>query len=362
MKAEPISICMIGKNEEFFLEKTLKAAWAFLTQMAKGSELVFVDTGSADRTKEIAGRYTDRVFDFAWCDDFSDARNYSLDKAKNDLVFSLDCDEVILPCDAGEIQQILAVYGDYLGNVTIRSRTMDGRGGETASEDTIRRVFRKSIYRFKGIIHEQILPIRPQELQEYFLPLVLDHYGYLGTVFDQKKKNERNIRLLEKAVEKEPEDPYHHVQLGQSYRALKEYEKAVVCYEKAMQLGILPEMPYAQETLIGYGKSLLALGKPEEAGEMLSRYYPDYFTCSDLYCLSGDIYCYTGEPVKAMLEYINAILCPVHYQEGMNSWLPYFQIGYLYEQLGKPEEAIGNFRKCGDYAPALEHLKALGAD
>lgn len=60
-----------------------------------GFEIVVVDTGSTDRTKEIAGKYADRMLDFVWCDDFSAARNFSLHAASNNWIFMLDCDEWI---------------------------------------------------------------------------------------------------------------------------------------------------------------------------------------------------------------------------------------------------------------------------
>ena len=76
----PISVCMIAKNEEKHIEKCLAA----IRSHAAGSvelEIIVVDTGSTDRTKEIAARYADKVLDFVWVNDFSAARNYSISQA-----------------------------------------------------------------------------------------------------------------------------------------------------------------------------------------------------------------------------------------------------------------------------------------
>lgn len=84
-----ISVCMIVKNEEKVLARCLDS----LAGIA--DELVIVDTGSSDRTKEIAAEYTDRIYDFAWTDDFSAARNYSFSKATKEYIYAADADEVI---------------------------------------------------------------------------------------------------------------------------------------------------------------------------------------------------------------------------------------------------------------------------
>lgn len=88
-----ISVCMIVKDEEKVLERCLKCVKGF------ADEVVVVDTGSSDRSKEIAKKYTDKVFDFQWNDDFSQARNYSFSKATCDYIMWIDADDIILEED-----------------------------------------------------------------------------------------------------------------------------------------------------------------------------------------------------------------------------------------------------------------------
>ena len=359
MKQVPISVCMIGKNEERFLEKTLDALRGFLEKMPKGSELVFADTGSSDHTREIAARYTDRIYDFAWCDDFSAARNFAASKAGNDLIFALDCDEVPVEYDAQEFCRLTAEYSDCLGDIVRQDWSPESDGSASLVTTDIRRIYDRRLYRFRGIIHEQIIPILPRKLYFYKLPILLDHQGYMGSLEERRKKSERNASLLRQIIEKEPEEPYHYLQLGQSYHALDEWEEAVVWYEKACSFPLTPDLPYVGTLLLNYGYDLLSLGREEEALKLLEKYYPDFFLSSDLFCLAGAIRQHTGEPIKAMLEYMNAILCPVHYKEGTNSFIPYFQIGVIYEILGKREEALDNYRKCGDFPPALDCIRNL---
>ena len=84
-----ISLCMIVKNEEKVLARCLDSVADLM------DEIVIVDTGSTDRTKEIAARYTDQIYDFVWIDDFSAARNFAFSKAHMDYIYSADADEVL---------------------------------------------------------------------------------------------------------------------------------------------------------------------------------------------------------------------------------------------------------------------------
>ncbi|NFN14813.1 glycosyltransferase family 2 protein, partial [Clostridium botulinum] len=84
-----ITLCIIAKNEEYILEKCLIHASNFV------DEIIVVDTGSTDKTKEIAYKYTKNVYDFEWCNDFAKARNFSIEKSTNDWIFVLDADEII---------------------------------------------------------------------------------------------------------------------------------------------------------------------------------------------------------------------------------------------------------------------------
>ena len=84
-----ISCCMIVKNEEKVLARCLDSVADLM------DEIIIVDTGSTDETKEIAARYTDKIYDFEWIDDFSAARNFAFSKATRDYIYSADADEVL---------------------------------------------------------------------------------------------------------------------------------------------------------------------------------------------------------------------------------------------------------------------------
>lgn len=115
----PISVCIIAKNEEANIERCLSSLAPY------GFEIVVVDTGSTDRTKEIAAKYTDRIFNFEWTDNFSEARNYSLRMASNNWIFMMDCDEWIDSIDIEEMNYFRKKMPEYAGSITRKNITGD---------------------------------------------------------------------------------------------------------------------------------------------------------------------------------------------------------------------------------------------
>lgn len=97
------SLCMIVKNEEKVLARCLDSLADLM------DEIIIVDTGSTDRTKEIASRYTDRIYDFTWIDDFSAARNFAASKAVMEYIYTADADELVDPDNHRKLQQLKEV-------------------------------------------------------------------------------------------------------------------------------------------------------------------------------------------------------------------------------------------------------------
>lgn len=109
-----ISVCLIVKNEEAMLSRCLDSL--------KGieDEIIIVDTGSTDKTKEIASKYTDKIFDFKWIDDFAAARNFAFSKATKDYIYSADADEILDQKNYKKFMEIKQVLLDEIEIVQMK--------------------------------------------------------------------------------------------------------------------------------------------------------------------------------------------------------------------------------------------------
>ena len=342
------------KNEEKNIGKCLDAIKDY------GFELILVDTGSKDRTLEIAKEYTKNIYHFDWIDDFSAARNFSLSKASNDWVLVLDCDEIITSLDINKLKAIMSLPEQCIGEIARRNH-FENNGTDAVYTDMVPRFMNKKAMHYEGTIHEQVMP-----LKVYSIPvcgvyhdtgIVCEHSGYNGTKEEILAKNKRNEVLLLKELEKNPKDPYLYFQLGQCFNNTDD-EKALEYYSKGLEYDVDPELEYVQMMVIAYGNILIRLNRPEEALGLLCV-YDEFSQSADFICMIGLAYMRSGEYIKAMGEFLKATLCPVAHNEGSNSYIPLYNMGFINEMLGDPKTACLYYHKCGDFKPATDRLSEL---
>lgn len=198
-----LSIGMIVKNEEKHLENCLSALKKFMDQIS--CELIIVDTGSTDRTKEIALKYTQQVYDFEWINDFAAARNFGLNKARGKWFMFLDADEYIDE-DCSQLVSFFKnpqMYEQYnSGNYIIRNYTNPSLGISTDFRSVrMTKIFPET--KFEGKIHEALNLYLPT----IYIDTIFHHYGYDNSDPDYiKKKQERNWPLILKELEENPDD------------------------------------------------------------------------------------------------------------------------------------------------------------
>lgn len=353
----PVSICVIMKNEEKHMEPFLSSVKRAFQNYPH--EIVLVDTGSTDRTLEIARNYTDKIFHFQWINDFAAARNFSLSCASHDWVLVLDCDEYILNLDTKGFQALIDNYPESVGILSRRNH-YEMNDTDSVYTDDVERFFNRKLFHYEAIIHEQVRAVNGRPYTKYAIPLTVDHCGYNGSLEDLRKKAERNNALLLKMLEEAPDDPYLYFQLGQSYNILHDNEKACYYYGKGLEFDVDPRAEYVQMMVIGYGYALLHLERYEEA-LLFQNIYDEFATTSDFVCLMGLIYLRKGMIFQAMNEFLKATTFETARTEGTNSFIPTFNMGCINEVLGNTDDAVTLYRKCGAFKPALERLKALGA-
>ena len=239
-----LSVCLIVKNEERFLGQCLKSVQGLAAQ------IVVVDTGSTDRTLEIAREHGAEIYSFAWCDDFSAARNAVLEHATGDWVLVLDADEE-LSADGRE-----KVKGAMNGAAVLAWRLpLVNAGRESEGCSYVPRLFRNApgLF-FVGRVHEQVfssIEVRRAEwgLENRLGDATIIHYGYTAELTRDRHKIERNLRLLERAIEELPGEPHllmnHGLELSRSGReteALARYQEAFEILSSKPAAEIVPEL------------------------------------------------------------------------------------------------------------------------
>lgn len=354
MKGEallPLSVCIIAKNEETHIEECLKRLSSY------GFEIVLTDTGSTDRTLAIAEKYTDRIYHFDWCNDFSAARNFCMQKASHDRILSLDCDEYIEKLDVSALGRCMEAYPDRTGRILIRSRFL--QNGQISYEQTrVSRLADRRYFHFTGTVHEQLERRDGSAKAVYDAPVTILHVGYDETEADMQEKSRRNIALLESQLEKEGPDPYLYFQLGQCYRRLGDAENAFRSFDAGLSMDVDPSLDYVKTMVESYGYTLLDLKRAQEALG-LAELYDVFAGRADFVFLMGLVYMNNGLFDAAVTEFKKSTTIEEFSVDGVNSYKAHYNIGVIYECTGRIEEARSYYRKCGGYQPAKERLKAL---
>ncbi|MCI8335880.1 MAG: glycosyltransferase [Peptococcaceae bacterium] len=213
-----ISLCMIVKNEEAVLKRLLSG----VTDLV--DEIIIVDTGSTDRTKEIAREFTPHVYDFPWQEDFAAARNYAFSHGTKDYLLWLDADDVILPKAKEKFLQLKKTLSPMVDVVMLPYETaFDEQGNPTFSYFRERLIKNHAGFRWEGEIHEVITP-RGNII-----------YGN-APITHQKIKvadPERNLRIFEKMLaEGKTLSPRHQFYYGRELFYHGQEEKAATIFEE----------------------------------------------------------------------------------------------------------------------------------
>lgn len=348
MSKTPISVCIIAKNEERYLKGCLE------TLLPYDFEIIVVDTGSTDKTVEIAKQFTQNVYFFEWIDDFSAAKNYAASNATNDWILALDCDESIKKIDVPQLISILPGKEKQIGSITLENLIRDG-DAIGKSTQSVFRLYNKKHSLYEGLIHEQIRSLKGKPLSGFDTLIFATHYGYFITPEESQIKNERNISLLLKELSQNPKEPYYYFQLGQSYAVLNDYEKVFSYLQQGLDLNPDPNQDYTQQMLIDYGTAMLNTGRYELAMNM-ELLYDSLCQYSDYLFLLGRIFFANNYLIKAIETFVKATMAPKCIVFGTNSFFPLHSMALIYEKIGETELA----KECNDQVEAI--LKNSGME
>jgi tetratricopeptide (TPR) repeat protein len=227
-----LSLSMIVKNEEKYLEGCLDSVKDVV------SEIVVVDTGSTDRTVEIAQGYGAKVFSFEWINDFAAARNEALRHCTGEWVLYLDADERLRP-EQHDVLRTMLRSNSASGTDAFYLKLRSPIGSlESAQVHLVPypRLFRnRPGLKFEGRIHEQITPALSRRGARFKdSPIIIDHLGYAREQDVIEAKTERNLQMLLSQVNDEPNNGYAHYQLGQTYLVRKDVENGLPHLKRAL--------------------------------------------------------------------------------------------------------------------------------
>ena len=204
-KIPAVSLCMIVKNEERYLEDCLKSIKKVV------DEIIIIDTGSKDRTVEIARKYTDKIYLHPWKDSFSEARNHYLKYATGDWIFQIDADEELIQEDIPVLLE--AIQDEELDAVMVQIVSKFQEGKREAIH-SVERIFRNNgLIHYEGRVHNRLVGIQNAKV----FPIRLIHYGYDLNQTQSKKKFDRTVSLLKMDLKEDPDNPLTYHYLSCSY-------------------------------------------------------------------------------------------------------------------------------------------------
>lgn len=342
----PVSVCIIAKNEEKHIEACLEHLKPY------HMEIVVVDTGSTDRTKEIALKYTDKVFDFVWIDDFSAARNFCAQKATNDWILAIDCDEYIEKIDMDLLKAFMEKDHKNAGKIRRRNIARRHNGEITYVDEEITRFYHRDFYQFAYPIHENVVPLRKTErrLASVSVPIEAIHYGYNIDEEAMKAKQERNLKLLYRALENETtRDAYTYFQIGQSEQVLGNFDKAIEYYHKCLDQDEDLDLQYVNTCIVQLATTYAQIDEPQKAVELLEAYKDKVKNARFVYTYALALLG-VEEFLKALIQFV--LVCTLPDRESLGE-----DLGYCYQCIIKLYTMFGEKQMANDFQQRYEEYQ-----
>jgi glycosyltransferase involved in cell wall biosynthesis len=340
----PISACLIVKDEELVLEKCLNSI------NNKVKEIILVDTGSIDSTKEIARKFNAKIYQYNWTNDFSKARNFSLKYASQPWILWIDADEELVELNSCSLEKAINTK-----NVNAYRFQVKNLLGSISNTQDI--VFNRSIRLFKnnqniffsGKIHETLDGSlnNPGQIRDHH-SIQIVHYGYLKEIKESKNKTARNIKLLSQILLKEPMNGFHNFNMGMEYFTCGDFKKALTFFERSIN-HTSPNQLYFPRLIRNFVVSMIELNYLTESLKACEKFLsvlPDY---ADLWYLKALIYNRLNYFDQAVISLKKAITLgdSVKYEgnEGLGSYKALYFLGEVYLKIGETDLAARSFEK-----------------
>ncbi len=283
-----LSVCMIVRDEGLTIRRILNIVSQF------ADEIIIVDTGSKDRTKDIVHEYTDKVYDFEWVQDFSRARNYSFSKATCDYVMWLDADDYITPKNIKKIKQLKQNlnFDCCMCKYILPYSTFAHL--EYYRERIVRRV---SQFKWKGFVHEAITPCG----KIVYSDIEIEHRKI--KCGDPK----RNLKIYR-----------YHKKLGESFDARSAYYYAKELYYTGFYVSCIRALnkflrykdnfvPNVQDAILCKARCFDMINQNKKSISVLLNYAKDEVLSAEMCCVLGDSFVKLKKYNQAIHWYIIAL-------------------------------------------------------
>lgn len=352
-----ISLCMIVKNEE----KTLSTCLQSIADIV--DEIIIIDTGSTDQTKEIAKHYTNHIYDFEWTDDFSAARNYSFEHATKEYILWLDADDILLPEDQHKLLQLKQTIDPTIDAISMKYNTaFDSYQNVIASTQRLRLLKRTKAFTWVGIVHEDLTLNTTYRHQSS--DIVITHTN------QRKTRSRRNLNIYEKSIRNghklSVQDLFHYAReltVHKMYtKAIEVYEKCLTCTDISLENRVFI---YHQLATCYY-----CTGHSEKEQELTLRSFEMDIPQPVFCCRMGESFLNKQQYEQAAFWYKLAIEIdvPARYawsveQHIFRTWLPHKQLGICYYHLRAYQDSYDHNKMVLTYQPddqeALTNLRML---
>ncbi|MGR3175666.1 MAG: glycosyltransferase, partial [Candidatus Scalindua sp.] len=350
-----LSLCMIVKNEEKFLPTCLESIKDHV------DEIIVVDTGSTDRTVEIARKHGAKVYHHPWENSFSKARNYSLKYATCDWILILDADEEVEKKDARKLREVIKDTDVNVINLPVFYKP---KGGKDLSVSSSERIFRNHLgFCYEGIVHNNL----KYSGSDKNVNIRLNHYGYHQGEEQMEKKFIRTSTLLKEQIKDDPENPIPHHYLAVSYLDRKRHEE---CIREAIEAIRLFELrkSNSQLRLLTYHTASVAfyrtqdLSNAEKYALKAIDFHHDYL---DAHCILSSIYFLRKEYdncAEATENYLKSLksiesdpsrALVIPYCTLQHAWLAHTRMAINNYEQGKDKEGLQSLKNaisCADEA------------
>jgi glycosyltransferase involved in cell wall biosynthesis len=344
-----ISLCMIVKNEEKTLERCLRSVDGI------PDEIVIVDTGSEDNTKDIASKLASRVVDFEWVNDFAAARNFSFAQATMDYILWLDADDVIFPEERAKLLELKSILSPTVDAVSMMYHiSFDDSNNLVQSTRRLRLVKKEKNFEWVGLVHEDL--VTQGNFQYFDSDIAVTHQKPdLGP-------SQRNLLMYEK-----------HFEEGRTMRATDlfqyahELEVVRSDFEKAIQYYV--QFLESKEAATDLNMTLVALnrlarcyyltGNPDKEWECTLKSLELDVPRPEFSCRFGERFLQRDQFRQAIFWYELALRDPasdngsdkVIQNYPFKTWLPHKQLGLCYYRIGDYQRSLHHNQQAHQYLP-----------